>query len=296
MKAGDHVVTTSLEHNAVIRPLHSLSGTRGVSYTVVKCDEKGRFDINDFARDITDKTTMFAINHASNVTGTILPVRGIADIAKERGITMLLDAAQSAGSIEVDATRLGVDLLAFAGHKGLPGPAGTGGLYIRDGITLDPLMEGGTGSDSLSLLMPQNLPERFEAGTLNYPGICGLKEALKYINSTGVDKIREKELAIIKRMIDGLRSLRHITLYGCKEADGITGVFAFNVAGMAPAQAAHKLDMEHNIMVRAGLHCAPLAHESIGTADTGTLRASIGYATTMGDIDRFISALETLRP
>jgi cysteine desulfurase family protein len=292
LKSSDNVITTSLEHNAVIRTLHRLKEEIGITYTVVKCDENGHFDLNDFKKSITKKTKLFAINHASNVIGTILPAGEITRIAHENGIRVLIDTAQSAGSIEVDASELDADFLAFAGHKSLLGPAGTGGLYIKEGADLKPFKEGGTGSDSLSLKMPENLPERFEAGTMNYPGICGLKEGIKYVNDTGLKKIREHELEIIKYMTDGLSAIKHVKLYGRRNADDMTGVFAFNLKGYEPSKLAHILDTEHNIMVRSGLHCAPVAHESIGTAKTGAVRASIGYATTKDEIDTFLRALE----
>ena len=294
LKSGDHVVTTSLEHNAVIRTLHRLKSERGISYTIVKCDECGYFNLDDFQKSITDRTTLFAINHASNVLGTILPIEKISEIAHSHGISVLIDAAQSAGSIKVDAENLSADFIAFAGHKSLLGPQGTGGLYIRDGLSLAPLKEGGTGSDSKSLTMPENVPERFEAGTLNYPGLCGLKEGIKHINNIGIDEIRKYELDIIKYALDGLSTLKRVNLYGCGRAADMVGVFTFNIEGYEPSRVAHLLDCEHNIMVRAGLHCAPLAHESIGTDGTGAVRVSIGYATTKKEIDIFIGALGEL--
>ena len=294
LQEGDHVVTTSLEHNAVIRTLHRLKREKGVSYTIVKSDEKGYFELSDFEKSVTKNTRLFAINHASNVIGTILPVGEITKIAHAHGIKVLLDAAQTAGAISVNADMLGVDFIAFTGHKSLLGPAGTGGLYIKEGTFLEPLKEGGTGSDSASYEMPENLPERFEAGTLNYPGICGLKEGIKYVNDTGVETIRKNGLEIIKYALEGLSSIKHVKLYGCGCADDMTGVFAFNVAELDPGRVAHILDTEHDIMVRAGLHCAPLAHETIGTVNTGTVRASIGHITTKDEIDYFIRALEKI--
>jgi len=292
---GDHVVVTSLEHNAVIRPLHRLSEECGITYTVVRCDEQGNFDLDDFLKCVTDKTTLFCVNHASNVIGSVLPVKEIVKIAHDAGACVLLDAAQSAGAIKVDAQKLDVDFMAFAGHKSLLGPQGTGGLFIREGLKLKTLIEGGTGSDSTSLTMPENLPERFEAGTQNYPGIAGLNAALKHINSLGVDKIRAGELEIIEHALEGFATLPHVELYGPKSAADMTGVFAFNVKGQEPSAVAKRLDTEHGIMVRSGLHCAPLSHESIGTHNTGALRASIGYVTTKDDINALISALEKIK-
>lgn len=295
LKEGDHVITTYLEHNAVIRTLHRLVKERGISYTAIKCDSNGYFNPNDFRNAIIPSTKLFAINHASNVTGNILPVSEISLIAHSFGVKVLLDAAQSAGSIKIDVIRDGVDFIAFAGHKSLLGPQGTGGLYIAEGIAPDPLKDGGTGSDSRSLAMPENLPERFEAGTMNYPGIAGLREGIKYINDIGVENIRENELEVIGYALEQFSKLKHVKLYGCKNASDIVGVFSFNIDGIIPAKAAHILDMEHNIMVRAGLHCAPLAHESIGTIDTGAIRASIGFTTTTKDIDRLIDALGKMK-
>ncbi len=295
LQPGDHVVTTSLEHNAVIRTLHRLKLTRDVDYTIVHCDSGGHFDLTDFKKSVRPNTKLFALNHASNVIGRILPIRAITKIAHEHNAKIMLDTAQSAGSLEVNVAELDVDLLAFAGHKSLLGPQGVGGVYIREGITLATFKEGGTGSDSKSRTMPENLPERFEAGTLNYPGIAGLKEGLKYINSRGVTSIRKAELEVIKYALERLKALEHLTLYGSGNADDTVGVFALNVKGYEPSVVAHTLDIEHGIMVRSGLHCAPLAHESIGTLDGGALRASIGYTTTKHEIDVFIDALEKLR-
>jgi cysteine desulfurase family protein len=294
LKEGDHVVTTSLEHNAVIRTLHRLKEERGISYTIVRCDENGYFDLDELKNSITKNTTLLAINHASNVIGTLLPVADISRIAKEHGIKVLLDVAQSAGAIEVDLKKLDVDFLAFAGHKSLLGPQGTGGLYVKDGITLNPLKEGGTGSDSKSLTMPENLPERFEAGTLNYPGIAGLKEGIKYLNGIGIDEIRRTELEMISHALFRFSELEKVTLYSCKKAADMVGVFAFNMEGYEPSELAHILDTKYGIMVRSGLHCAPLAHESIGTIETGAVRASIGYATKRDEIDALFTALKEL--
>lgn len=291
LKPGDHVVTTSLEHNAVIRPLHRLSEERGVTYSVVRCDETGHFNTDDFKEAVTPKTTLFALNHTSNVIGTILPIEEIAKIAHDSGARVLLDAAQSAGTIPVDAGKLRADFIAFTGHKSLLGPQGTGGLYIKEGITLAPLTEGGTGSDSKSLTMPDNMPERFEAGTQNYPGFAGLTEGLRHVNAIGAETIRADELKVIGHALERFNELSHVTLYGPKHADSMTGVFTFNVENHEPARVSNILDSEHNIMVRAGLHCAPLVHESIGTEGTGAVRASIGHATTKDDIDALIDAL-----
>ncbi|MFC1855370.1 aminotransferase class V-fold PLP-dependent enzyme [Thermodesulfobacteriota bacterium] len=294
LKSGDHVVTTSLEHNAVIRTLHRLQEEKDITYTIVKCDPRGYFNLTDFEKAINKKTRLFAINHASNVIGTILPISDISNIASAHDIRVLIDAAQSAGAIDVDAKAIGADFIAFAGHKSLLGPQGTGGLYIKSGVELSTLKEGGTGSDSKSLTMPNNLPERFEAGTQNYPGFAGLKEGIKHINTLTIDKIRNDELEIIKYAHDELATIAGLTLYGTDNHEDKVGVFTFNIAGHEPSMLASTLDREYNIMVRAGLHCAPLAHESVGTIDRGAVRMSIGHITTKDEIDALTEALKDI--
>lgn len=294
LSPGDHVITTAMEHNAVWRCLKTLEKERGISITVVPCREDGELLLPELEAAFREETRIVACTHASNVTGTVMPVQAIAAVAHRRGVPVLLDAAQTAGVYPVDARELDVDFLAFTGHKGLLGPTGTGGLYIRPGLELRPLKEGGTGSVSRLEYMPENLPDRFEAGTLNMVGIAGLKAAVEYILDQGIDRIRAHEEELTARMLAGLEEFPGVTVYGPKDTSKKVGVVSFNLKELAPEEVAYALDEGHDIMVRVGLHCAPLAHKTIGTLDRGTVRASVGYFNTAEEIDTFLTAVREI--
>ncbi|WP_338824002.1 Cysteine desulfurase [Moorella humiferrea] len=294
LNPGDHVVTTAMEHNAVWRCLKTLEKERGISITVVPCREDGELLLPELDAAFREKTRLLACTHASNVTGTVMPVQAIAAVAHRHGVPVLLDAAQTAGVYTVDVRELDVDFLAFTGHKGLLGPTGTGGLYIRPGLDLRPLKEGGTGSVSRLEYMPENLPDRFEAGTLNMVGIAGLKAALEYILNQGIDRIRAHEEELTARMLAGLAGLPGVTVYGPRETARKVGVVSFNLKELAPEEVAYALDEGHDIMVRVGLHCAPLAHKTIGTLERGTVRASVSYFNTAEEIDTFLTAVRDI--
>jgi selenocysteine lyase/cysteine desulfurase len=229
--------------------------------------------------------------HASNVTGTLLPVEAVARVVKERGIALLVDAAQTIGVLPFTVQELGADLLAFPGHKGLLGPQGTGGLYVGQGVELRPLKAGGTGRESLLEVMPPALPDRFEAGTANVPGISGLGAGVEFVLREGVARIREREMALSEYTLAGLRSIPKVEVYGPRDAESRIGVISFNVSGLGPEQVAYALDEAYGIMVRAGLHCAPCAHRTIGTLDKGTVRVGLGLFNTVEDIDRLLEAV-----
>ncbi|MGB9887351.1 MAG: aminotransferase class V-fold PLP-dependent enzyme [Moorellales bacterium] len=291
---GDHVVTSSLEHNAVWRCLKTLERDRGVKLTVVRCAPDGTLDPKAVEEALRPGTRLIALTHASNVTGTILPVAAVGEIARRHGVPLLVDAAQTAGVLPLDVERDGIDLLAFTGHKGLLGPFGTGGLYIREGFEPRPLKEGGTGSQSRLPYQPDLLPDRYEAGTLNVCGLAGLAAGVEFILDRGVEKIREKEKALTACALEILAGTEGVEVYGPRDAERQVGVISFNLAGVDGAEVAYVLDEVYGIMVRVGLHCAPLAHETIGTLERGTVRISLGYFNTFEELDYLGEALRAI--
>jgi len=294
LNPGDHVVTSSMEHNAVWRPLKVLEAEKGIRISAVPCDNKGMLDPQDLKKAIRKDTRLIVLLHASNVTGGLLPIADVGAIAREYGIPFLVDAAQTAGAYPIDVETMKIDILAFTGHKGLLGPMGTGGLYVKKDISLRPLIEGGTGGDSLLEHQPDDLPDRFEAGTMNISGIAGLGEAIRFILNETVEKIRRREEKLALSAISGLSGIEGVTLYGTNEWENRVGVISFNVMGRTSQEIGYLLDERYDIMVRTGLHCAPCAHRTIGTIDRGTVRAGIGYFNTQDDIARFIEAIKDI--
>jgi len=281
LKQGDHVITSGMEHNSVMRPLRAME-KRGVGITVVPCDIDGLIDPGHIAGAIKKNTKAIFITNASNVTGTIMPVSDIGRIAREHGLVFCVDAAQTAGCYPIDVVEMNIDLLAFTGHKSLLGPSGTGGLYIREGLekSIEPICVGGTGSRSEVEEQPDFMPDRYEAGTPNTVGIAGLKAGVEFVLSKGVDQIKNKEEKLVKMFMEGVSDLPGIILYGQKSVERRTPAVSFNIAGMDPAAIALELDEQFGIMSRSGLHCAPAAHKTIGTYPTGTLRFSFSYLRT----------------
>jgi cysteine desulfurase family protein len=293
LRPGDHVVTTVCEHNSVLRPLRFLAEHRGVTVTYVGCDSAGLVDPDEVGRSITLQTRLVAIVHASNVTGSIQPVAAISRVAKERGATVLVDAAQSLGYLPIDVNELGCDLLAAPGHKGLLGPLGTGMLYLSAGMEdrLLPLRQGGTGTRSDEDRQPSSLPDCYEAGNLNVPGIVGLEAGVSHLLASGIDRCRDASRELTRRLLDGLAELPAITIYGSRTTSDRVGVVSLNVAGYDPRELASLLDANWSIQTRAGIHCAPRMHAALGTAPAGTLRLSVGHFTTVAEIDGAIAAL-----
>lgn len=275
LNPGDHVITTSMEHNSVLRPLKALE-KQLIETTIVKCNSFGLLNIKDIENSIKGNTRMIICTHSSNVTGTLMPVEKLAIIAKKHNLIFLLDAAQSAGCINIDAAKLGCDLIAAPGHKGLLGPQGTGFLYVKEGLGLKPVKEGGTGTDSKMLEQPLEFPDRYEAGTLNSPGITGLGASVKWIRQIGIENIRKHEENLIELLDDGLRNMKKIIIYGPADSSMKTGITAFNIDGMDSEEVAYRLSEDFGIAVRAGFHCAGLAHRTIGTWDKGAVRISVG--------------------
>jgi cysteine desulfurase family protein len=293
LKPGDHVITSGMEHNSVMRPLRAMEA-RGVAITVVPCAIDGLIDPEDIVKAIKKNTKAIFITNASNVTGTVMPVSDIGRITREHGLVLCVDAAQTAGCYPIDVAEMNVDLLAFTGHKALFGPSGTGGLYIREGLekSIEPICVGGTGSRSEVEEQPDFMPDRFEAGTPNTVGIAGLKAGVEFVLSKGVAQIKNREEKLVKLFIEGVSDLPGIILYGQKSAEPRTPVVSFNIAGMDPAAAALELDEQFGIMSRSGLHCAPAAHKTIGTYPMGTVRFSFSCFNTE---EQIISSIEALR-
>lgn len=293
---GDRVVTSSIEHNSVMRPLRELE-RQGVQLTVVCCKPDGTLDLNALGRAVTPGTRLVVVNHASNVMGAILPVADIAKIAHVAGALLLVDAAQTAGTLPIDVTAMGIDLLAFTGHKGLQGPPGTGGLIISPTIDvseLAPLVRGGTGSRSEFEEQPNDLPDRYESGTPNGVGLAGLGAGVHWVLARTVDCIRAHELELASTLLTGLRSIKGIKVYGPPNPAQSVAVVSCRVEGHRVSDIGMRLDDEFEILCRVGLHCAPAAHKTIGTFPEGSIRLAPGIFTTMDEIHSTISAFEKL--
>jgi cysteine desulfurase family protein len=294
LSPGDHVVTTSMEHNAVARPLRGLRD-RGVEVTYVQAGSDGVVDPVEVRSALRPNTKVVGILHASNVTGAIQPIAEVGRLAREHEALFLADAAQSAGCVEIDVQESCIDLLACSGHKGLLGPTGTGLLYVGPRADVAPFREGGTGSQSELDEHPMHLPDRLEAGTLNVTGIAGLSAGLAYIAKETIARIRAHEAEMSTRLRGGLEHIPGLTLYGPADAAQRTSVVSFTMAGLDPADIAAILDTSFGIAVRPGLHCAPLAHRTIGTFPRGTVRMSPGHFTTIQDIDAAVEAVASVQ-
>jgi cysteine desulfurase family protein len=294
LQHGARVVTTNMEHNAVARPLRALQ-ERGVVVVEVAADCHGFVSPQDFCRACAAAPTALAVlGHISNVTGTIQDLATIGPWCRSHGVTLLVDAAQSAGLLPIDVEALGIDLLAAPGHKGLFGPVGSGFLYVRPGLELVPLLYGGTGANSHSELMPEMMPERLESGTPNTPGLAGLTAGIAWLEEVGLDAIREHEIKCISRLLTGLAAIPGLELYGPGDAEKSGGVLSFNIKGLDPSTVAFRLDQEFSICVRAGLHCAPAAHRAIGTYPTGTVRVSPNMMNSLEEIEIFVAAIAAI--
>jgi cysteine desulfurase / selenocysteine lyase len=296
LRPGDHVITSSMEHNAVMRPLRDLE-SKGIHLSVIPCNKNGSMDPDAVAQAMRPSTRMVAVTHASNVTGTILPIAEIANTAHKSGAFMLVDAAQTAGVLPIDVQAMNIDLLAFTGHKGLLGPQGTGGLVIGKSICvndIEPLWRGGTGSLSASEIQPEELPDKFESGTVNGPGIAGLGAGVRYIMKRGINAIRAQEMDLTQQMIDGIKSLDGVTVYGPTDAARRTSIVSFTAAGRRVSEIGLRLDEEFGILSRVGLHCAPAAHRTIGTFPEGTVRFALGLHTTHEEVASVIDAAKKI--
>lgn len=290
LKPGDHVVTSSMEHNSVIRPLKALT-RRGVETTIIRCDPKGKLEVSDIRRAIKQNTRLIVITAASNVTGTKMPLKEIGRLAVRYGILFMVDGAQGAGHMEIDVKEMNIDILALPGHKGLMGPQGTGMLYIKEGIAIDPMLEGGTGTDSKKMEQPHIIPEGFEAGTLNAPGIIGLGASLDIIRKIGIAAIAYHERKLAEQLQEGLSKIEGVKIYGPEDTREKTPVIAINIKDIDSEEVASLLDEEYGIATRAGFHCSGLAHETIGTSKQGCVRICPGFYTQQHEIAKVIEAV-----
>ena len=288
LRRGDHVVTSFLEHNSVLRPLSGLSSRGEIALTMVAPRQDGMLDPSDVRKALRPSTRLIVVTHASNVTGAIQPVAAIGALARENGVPYLIDGAQALGALPVDVARLGCSMYAFPGHKGLLGPQGTGGLYIAPGLVLRPVREGGTGTASDSMLQPSEAPERYESGTLNLPGIAGLGEGVEYVRAHQ-SQIMMHERELTTALYEGLRAMEGVTLYCPTEEAARAGIVSFNLGDLGSSEAADAYS-RRGIAVRGGLHCAPGAHRFLGTLRRGAVRASIGYDNSFDEIEAFLRA------
>lgn len=293
LEPGDHVITTSMEHNSVLRPIKHLEKD-GIESTIVEANKKGLIDPLDIQKAIRPNTKLIVITHISNLTGSIQPIEEIGIIARENNIYYLVDAAQSAGVYNIDVEKMNIDLLAFPGHKELLGPQGTGGLYIREGINIEENFQGGTGSVSDSLEQPEVKPDRYESGTTNAPGIIGLGEGIRYIIDKGIDNIRQYKKELTKYFIEEVIEIDGIKVYGPLDLNKQAAVVSINITDISSSEIAYILDEEYNIAVRSGMHCAPLAHKTIGSFQQGTVRFSFGIFNTYEEIDYAIKSIKEI--
>ncbi|MCL6519460.1 MAG: aminotransferase class V-fold PLP-dependent enzyme [Armatimonadetes bacterium] len=296
LKPGRHVITSSVEHNSVMRPLRQLEST-GVEVTVVDCSREGYISVDAIAEAIQPNTDMVAICHGSNVLGSVQPIGEIGRLCREKEILFLVDAAQTLGVIDVDIERDCVDLLAFTGHKSLYGPQGTGGLVVSrtvKGSQFKPLVCGGTGSRSDSEIQPNFLPDVGESGTLNGPGLAGLGAGVEFVLAEGIEKIRKHEKALTEKLIKGLKAIPYVRVYGPKDSENRISIVSANIGGFDPSVFAYLLEDRYGILTRAGLHCSPAAHKTANTFPVGTVRFSLSYFTAEEEIDAVIDAMQEI--
>ena len=292
-RPGDHVITSVCEHNSVLRPLY-LMGERGVALSFIDVDDKGRLRYDLMEELVRKETKALVLTHASNLTGHVTDLERAAAFAKKYGLLLVVDGAQSAGILPVSAEALGIDVFCFTGHKGLMGPQGTGGIYVREGLEIAPLKVGGSGIHSFDQEHPALMPTALEAGTLNVHGIAGLGASVDDILQTGTDTILKKEMALARRFICGIQDLPEIHIYGDLEAEIRTGIVSLNIGAEDSAQISDILWEDYEICVRAGAHCAPLMHKALGTVEQGAVRFSFSYYNTIEEIDIAIQALREL--
>ena len=292
LKEGDHAITSNIEHNSVLRPLFHLYKYAGVEVDHVPFDGQGFLDPDEFARRFKKNTKLVAINHASNVIGTVQPVQEIGELCRERGITLLVDVAQSAGKIPIDMEKMNIDVVAFTGHKSLMGPMGIGGLYVREGVEIRHTRAGGTGVRSAVPTHLDEYPYRLEYGTPNLPGIAGLNAGVKWVLKEGVSEIHGREIRLVRILRDGLREIEGVTLYCQNNLDNHIGILSFNVEGLEAMDTGTMLDVDYSINSRTGLHCAPLVHKQLGTDKIhGSVRFGLGPFNTAEDIEAAIKAV-----
>jgi len=296
LKPKDHVITSSMEHNSVMRPLRDLE-KKGIELSIIRCSKEGVLDSREVEKEIRSNTRMVVLTHATNVTGTLLPIREVGLIARSYNLLFLVDAAQTAGAYPIDVERDRIDLLAFTGHKSLYGPQGTGGLVIGERVKeneMIPLKQGGTGSRSEFEEQPDFLPDRFESGTPNGVGIAGLLAGIQFVLEKGIEQIHQHEIGLIEKLIEGLKKFPEVKVYGPEHGEDRIATLSFNIAQLSPSDVAMHLEREFGILCRPGLHCAPAAHRTIGTFPEGTVRFSLSYLTSEWEVDQALQAVSHL--
>lgn len=296
VKPGWHVITSSMDHNSTLRTLKDLELKGLIELDILKCNSLGLIDVNEFKNAIRENTKLVVLSHASNIIGAIQPLEAIGSICKENEIFFIVDSAQTAGVLNVDFKSLNCSALAFTGHKSLLGPQGIGGFIIDDALNdiCSSLIVGGTGSSSSDIIQPEFLPDKFESGTLNTPGIVGLLAGIKFLNQEGISSIKEHEEYLTQRFIDGVLNIDTMNVYGDLSASSRTSTVSINSTILDNSDLGYILDSEYNIIIRTGLHCAPLAHKTIGTYPSGTLRFSFGYFNDEKDVDYILKSLNEI--
>ena len=290
---GEHVITTACEHNSVLRPLY-LKEKEGTELTIIPADKKGRIRYDLLESSVKSNTSAIVLTHASNLSGNVTDLAFVSNFAKKHGLLLIVDASQTAGSLPINVVKMGIDILCFTGHKGLFGPQGTGGLYVREGLTLSPLKSGGSGIHSFDRQHPTDMPTALEAGTLNGHGIAGLNAGLDYILSTGVKNIHAKEISLARRFANGISDISDLKLYGDIDAPLRTPIISLNIGNMSSASVSDILWEDYEICVRAGAHCAPLMHKTFGTEKQGAVRFSFSCFNTEAEIDTAIRAMHEI--
>lgn len=294
LNPGDHVITTMMEHNSVLRPIYRHVSENGGSMSLVTCNELGSPNYDEFEKLINEKTRAIVCTHASNLTGNVVDLERVGKIAHERGLLLIVDASQTAGVVPIDMEKMNIDILCFTGHKGLMGPQGTGGLCVREGLEVRPFKVGGSGVQSYSKTQPVEYPTRLEAGTLNGHGIAGLHAALDFLNDTGIDKIAKHEEELMWRFYNAVKEIEGVTVYGDFTLPVRTAVVTLNIRDYDSSEVADELGQEYGIATRAGAHCAPLMHESLGTTEQGAVRFSFSMFNTAQEVDAAIQAVRDI--
>lgn len=290
---GDHVVTTVLEHNSVLRPLFECQ-EKGVELTILPCDSKGNISYEEMDKSIRENTRAIICTHASNLTGNMIDLVRVGKIAKSHGILFVVDASQTAGVFPIDVQKMQIDILCFTGHKGLLGPQGTGGLYVREDVKIRPLLSGGSGVDTYNPQHPQEMPTALEAGTLNGHGIAGLNAALKYLEQTGIDTVREREVSLMRQFYEGVSKIDGVRVYGDFDTGMRCPIVTLNIGDYDSSEVSDELFMDYGISTRPGAHCAPLMHRALGTEAQGAVRFSFSHFNTEEEIEFAIKAVREL--
>lgn len=293
LSSGDHAVTTMLEHNSVLRPLYEMRG-RGVELTIVKSNPQGTLNYDDIDKAVKENTKAIICTHGSNLTGNLVDIKRVGGIAKKHGVLFIVDASQTAGVFPIDVQEMNIDILCFTGHKGLLGPQGTGGMYVREGLEVRPLKSGGSGVQTYSTTHPKEMPTALEAGTLNGHGIAGLHASVGYLMDTGIDKIRAREQELAQRFYEGVKDIPGVKVYGDFTTKERCPIVTINIRDYDSSEVSDELLMTYDISTRPGAHCAPLMHEALGTVEQGAVRFSFSHYNTEEEIDTAIQAVKEL--